>query len=102
MQLRENITPSYRPSPTVRRALVVAGDDKLRAAIADSVRSHGFDVTPARDGLDALAELTEADAGGPLYDLVVTARDLPDMTGRTLCDTVTHTFGMTPQVIALP
>jgi CheY-like chemotaxis protein len=103
MQLYDRIIPPVRRSASavVRHALVVAGDERVRAAMVRSVASYGYAVTAVPSGLDALAELTHADGGAPLYEVVVAARDLPDMTGRKLADTVNKTFRMSATVIAL-
>ena len=66
------------PPPTARGVLVVEDEDEIRTFAEHVLRSHGFDVVSASDGLSALERLEQrrADIGVVLLDL-----SMPRMTG---------------------
>jgi two-component system chemotaxis response regulator CheY len=62
------------------RVLVVDDEDLVRLVIARTLRLRGFDVSEARDGLDALSLIA---ASAP--DLVLTDLNMPRCNGERLC-----------------
>ena len=62
------------------RVLVVDDDDAVRTSICRILERAGFDVTPAPNGIDALAAASQA-----LFDAVLLDVDLPDMSGTEVC-----------------
>lgn len=73
--------PAAAPATThVRpRVLVVDDEDLVRLVVARRLRLAGFDVTEARDGLEALARLPGVGA-----DIVVTDLNMPRCNGEQL------------------
>lgn len=69
-----------RPTPgTVARVLLVDDLSYVRDALAELLRSAGYDVVPAGGGVEALAALEREAA-----DLVLTDLTMPDMSGWDL------------------
>jgi CheY-like chemotaxis protein len=62
------------------RVLVVDDEDLVRLVIARTLRLAGFEVSEARDGLDALSRIA---ANTP--DLVLTDLNMPRCNGERLC-----------------
>jgi CheY-like chemotaxis protein len=62
------------------RVLVVDDEDLVRLVIARQLRHFGFDVSVARDGLEALAMLPTA-----APDIVLTDLNMPRCNGEQLC-----------------
>jgi two-component system, cell cycle sensor histidine kinase and response regulator CckA len=69
------------PSLGVERILVAEDDDALRRIVLRVLRSQGYLVEEARDGLQALARFEEM---GERVDLLITDLVLPHMSGRDL------------------
>ncbi len=63
---------------TAATVLVVEDDNDLLEALTDTLSLAGYGVTSARDGLDAMRRLDEAQ-----YDLVVSDIQMPKMDGHT-------------------
>ncbi|MEO5822784.1 MAG: response regulator [Vicinamibacteraceae bacterium] len=61
--------------------LVVDDEELVRLVIARTLRFYGFDVWEARDGLDALGQLSMA-----APDLVLSDLNMPRCNGERLCD----------------
>ena len=70
-------SPQFAVRP---RVLVVDDEDVVRLVIARTLRLRGFDVSEARDGLEALAKMP-VDAP----DLVLTDLNMPRCNGEMLC-----------------
>ncbi|WP_318199535.1 response regulator transcription factor [Streptomyces sp. SCL15-4] len=64
------------------RLLLVEADNHVAALLPTVLARHGFDVTRARGGEEALRALA-ADAGG--FDIVLLDVDLPDQDGHEVC-----------------
>jgi len=72
---------TYQPVAAGRvRVLVVDDEDLVRLVIARQLRFAGFDVSVARDGLEALAALPDA-----APDIVLTDLNMPRCNGEQLC-----------------
>jgi CheY-like chemotaxis protein len=73
--------PDLGPMPAARpRILLVDDHDVGRTSLARLLDALGYDVTPARDGAEALAALES----GPRFDVLLTDVRLPDLDGREL------------------
>jgi DNA-binding response OmpR family regulator len=72
------------------RVLVVEDERLLADAIAVGLRRHAMAVDVVYDGAAALERVTVND-----YDVVVLDRDLPAVSGDTVCTTLTETDGAT-------
>lgn len=66
------------------RILVVEDSRTLADALADGLRDEGFAVDVVYDGLEAARKLDLT-----AYDVVVLDRDLPGLTGDTVCQIIT-------------
>src|SRR5688572_18401235 len=74
--------------------LLLVDDEKaLREAIAEQLVGHGFAVTQAADGAEALARLSEF-----AYDIVVTDLRLPGADGRQVVEEARARY---PEIIAI-
>ena len=73
--------------------LLVDDEQALREAIAEQLSDHGFVVTQAGSGTDALARLSEF-----AYDIVVTDLRLPGADGRRVLDEARARY---PDIIAI-
>ncbi len=58
------------------RILVVDDNTEYRRGLAKALRHHGYDVTEAADGREAMARLREV-----LPDLIITDINMPEMDG---------------------
>lgn len=65
------------------RILVVDDDDSIRECIAELLVSHGYEVSTAEDGFDALLQLTKAPP-----DVVISDLNMPNMSGFDLLPVV--------------
>jgi CheY-like chemotaxis protein/nitrogen-specific signal transduction histidine kinase len=89
--------------PLGATALAVDDDPAVLALIARMLRSHGFEVTTARNGQEALKELESL-----TFDLVVTDVAMPEVDGLTVARTaeakagipVLFVSGCTPEELA--
>ena len=70
--------PSATTDPTTPRVLVIDDDQALLRMLRLSMASDGLQVATARDGVDALEQLSQAD-----YDVVILDLQMPRMDGRT-------------------
>lgn len=70
------------PGPAMLRARVLVVDDEelVRLVIVKTLQRAGFEVSEARDGLDALALMP-----GAAPDLVLTDLNMPRCNGERLC-----------------
>jgi CheY-like chemotaxis protein len=64
------------PRPVARRILVVEDDDLLLSSLAQLLTRSGYEVAKARDGVDALIQLSESS-----FDLVITDVLMPKADG---------------------
>jgi two-component system, chemotaxis family, chemotaxis protein CheY len=64
-----------------RRILVVDDEETVRTVVAASLRRAGFDVTEARDGLDAMNVSRRLQP-----DVIVTDLNMPRCDGQRLCE----------------
>ena len=71
------------------RVLIVDDEEMLRKAFQRALRIHGFVVTTAEDGQDALAKLAGAE-----FDIVVSDFEMPYLNGDMLCREVKKTYGL--------
>ncbi|MCQ0024909.1 response regulator transcription factor [Streptomyces somaliensis DSM 40738] len=68
------------------RLLLVEDDDHVAAALAAVLGKHGFAVTHARNGEEALrAVLPSEDAGRPSFGVILLDLGLPDQDGYQVC-----------------
>ncbi|MFC8917316.1 response regulator transcription factor [Streptomyces sp. WAC05374] len=68
------------------RLLLVEDDDHVAAALSAILKKHGFDVTHARNGEEALqALLPAANAGRAPFGVVLLDLGLPDQDGYQVC-----------------
>ncbi|GAA2487328.1 response regulator transcription factor [Streptomyces gobitricini] len=68
------------------RLLLVEDDDHVAAALSAILKKHGFDVTHARNGEEALqAVLPAANAGRVPFGVVLLDLGLPDQDGYQVC-----------------
>jgi nitrogen-specific signal transduction histidine kinase/CheY-like chemotaxis protein len=65
--------------------MLVEDDDSVRALLVHQLRNYGYNVLPARNGLEALETATK---GGGEIDLLVSDVVMPKMGGRQLADTM--------------
>src|SRR2546425_6035230 len=72
-------TPS---DPTV---LIVDDDDRVRATLAQILRSNGFQVAQALSGRDALTRVCGPETVDPKPDLIVLDAHLPEVSGFDMC-----------------
>ncbi len=63
-----------------KRVLTVDGSRTMRDMVGFTLRSAGFEVVEAEDGMKALTLLE-----GTTVDLVITDVNMPNMDGVTLC-----------------
>jgi DNA-binding NtrC family response regulator len=68
-----------------RRVLIVEDDDDLRRSLERVLLKDGCDVTPARDGQEAIDKL----AAGLTVDLVITDLEMPRAGGREVLEAAT-------------
>lgn len=68
------------PEPLVRRALVVDDEESIRSALAKFLRSRGYDVATAEDGLQALAMMEAGDR----FTLMLCDVRMPGLSGVEL------------------
>ncbi len=74
---------SLAPSPTGREALLLVEDqDSVRATIARLLRSHGYSVIEASDGMDVLERREAGEL--PSFQLMITDLVMPRMGGEAL------------------
>jgi len=69
------------------RILVVDDDVSTRECIAELLASHGYDVSTAEDGFDALLQLAKAPP-----DVVISDLNMPGMSGFELLPVVRRVF----------
>jgi len=69
------------------RILVVDDDESTRECLATLLTSHGYEVSTAEDGFDALLKLTAAPP-----DVVISDLNMPGMSGFELLPVVRRTF----------
>lgn len=68
------------------RLLLVEDDDHVAAALSAVLAKHGFQVTHARNGEEALQAVLPAAAGGkPSFGVVLLDLGLPDQDGYQVC-----------------
>jgi DNA-binding response OmpR family regulator len=77
------------------RILVVEGDPSVCRLVALVLRSEGFEVSTARDGLEGLHQVTREPP-----DLVVLDLSMPNVDGRTFVTAVRH-MGLRCQIMIL-
>ena len=76
-----------------KQLLLVDDEVALREAVAERLADHGFTVTQAGSGEDALARLTEF-----AYDIIVTDLRLPGVDGRQVLEFALERY---PDIIAI-
>jgi PAS domain S-box-containing protein len=77
------VEPSSRPTPTGRETILLVEDQEpVRSSIARLLRSHGYTVAEARDGVDALGQFSSGEL--PSFSLVITDLVMPRMGGEIL------------------
>jgi CheY-like chemotaxis protein len=69
------------------RILVVDDDQSTRECLAELLASHGYEVSTAEDGFDALLQLTAAPP-----DVVISDLNMPNMSGFELLPVVRRAF----------
>lgn len=77
------------------RILLVDDVEEVRFSIASTFHRHGFEVTEARDGLEAMERLTESN-----YDVVITDLWMPNTDGVELLRAI-NSMENSPAVIAI-
>jgi DNA-binding response OmpR family regulator len=77
------------------RILVIEDEVALADAVVRGLRRHGMDVDVAYDGDEGYGKVTNS-----AYDVLVLDRDLPGMSGDSICRSVTEA-GPLPQVLLL-
>ncbi|MBA0051928.1 response regulator transcription factor [Streptomyces sp. AJS327] len=85
------------------RLLLVEDDDRVATALAAVLARHGFEVTQARSGEEALERLLPTGSGGDAADsapfgVVLLDLGLPDRDGFEVCDRIRRTTG-TPVIM---
>ena len=74
---------SASPAPTGRETILLVEDQEpVRSSIGRLLRSHGYTVAEARDGVDALAQLSNGEL--PAFSLLITDLVMPRMGGEIL------------------
>jgi DNA-binding response OmpR family regulator len=68
------------------RLLLVEDDERVAAALSAVLGKHGFSVTHARSGQEALHALLPSD--GPAYGVVLLDLGLPDQDGFEVCNRI--------------
>lgn len=69
------------------RILVVDDDDSTRECLAELLASHGYDVSTAEDGFDALLQLTQEPP-----DVIISDLNMPGMSGFELLPVVRRVY----------
>jgi DNA-binding response OmpR family regulator len=77
------------------RILVIEDEVALADAVVRGLQRQGMDVDVAYDGDDGYGKVTNS-----TYDVLVLDRDLPGMSGDSICQSVTEA-GPLPQVLML-
>ena len=82
------------------RVLVADDDDALRGVVADALRSDGYVVVEARDGLEGMALLNDS-MSDPLtrLDVVVADVRMPNLSGLGMLEQLRHTGVRLPVVM---
>jgi PAS domain S-box-containing protein len=86
------------PAPTGRETILLVEDqDPVRNTIARLLRSHGYSVVEARDGVDALRQWDEGEL--PPFHLVITDLVMPRMGGEVLVRELRQAFQDVPVLL---
>jgi CheY-like chemotaxis protein len=89
---------AVRPAPTGHETILVVEDqEQVRTLIARVLRSHGYRVVEARDGVDALSLHDEGRL--PRLNLVVTDLVMPRMGGEELVTALRSRLAATPVLL---
>lgn len=72
----------------MQRILVVDDEPHVTRLVQQKLRSEGYDVVTAGNGMEALSKMTDE---GP-FDAVVTDYNMPKMDGRQLCEAIRDRF----------
>ncbi len=83
-----------RPVPSRETILVIEDEESLRELLQDELTSLGFRIITARNGVDGLEKLQDAEP-----DLIICDRAMPAMTGYELLERIR---GIYPQYRDLP
>jgi CheY-like chemotaxis protein len=75
------------------RLLVVDDESSLREAVSATLLAHGYDVVAAKDGLDALDQLTRS-----LPDVIISDLKMPRMSGFELLAVLRQRFPHVPVI----
>ena len=94
MDLKPDEQAENERSETLARIVVVDDDEALRNAVRRALRLEGYDVEPAADGEEALAQLAAVNA-----DLVVLDVLMPGLDGITVCRRLRESGDRTPILI---
>jgi CheY-like chemotaxis protein len=79
--------------------ILVADDEaSFRFAASLFLRQKGYEVSQAKDGLEALAQITNRQEQGMPYDLLVLDIQMPGMTGIEVFDAINENGVTTPVV----
>ena len=83
------------PAPTGRETILLVEDqDPVRATIARTLRSHGYNVVEARDGVDVMRRWDEGEL--PPFQMVITDLLMPRMGGEALARELRQGFPNIP------
>jgi response regulator RpfG family c-di-GMP phosphodiesterase len=81
------------PYDELPRILVVDDEEAIREILADFLSLEGFFISTAKDGKDALEELSRSH-----YDIVLSDLKMPNMGGIELLETISH---QSPRVVTV-
>jgi len=95
MDERKQLTPAHDSMPTksATRILVVEDDVTVRHTISKLLSDHGYDVSIAVDGFDALLQLQQK-----VPDLILSDLNMPQMSGFELLSVVRRRF---PEILVV-
>jgi PAS domain S-box-containing protein len=92
------VRESAPPAPTGRETILLVEDqDHVRTTIARQLRSHGYSVVEARDGVDVLQRRDRNDL--PPFHLIITDLVMPRMGGEALVAALRHDYPQAPVLL---
>jgi CheY-like chemotaxis protein len=92
-------TESPRPNPQ-KRLLLAEDDEAIAVTISEFLTLKGYDVSVARDGLEAYQLINQFNGTAKAFDLIIADLNMPKMSGKELLDYVAGSSPNTSFIIA--